>query len=288
MINEWKSISDDVLKLSEIIFNRLLDDSKKMAKTIGRITSIPFKRGEFTINNEMIIGDISVRYTVYECGNNHDYDYLVNNSILNCSADNEDNSINISCARIGNEFIDDVVSDIAHEVNHLYQYSNGMQKKVDLYDRAMLVINNDYLSSIGRYVGYLLYYTFKHEQDSFVTQFYYYIKQNDSKCEHEFNAMCNDYQVYQTMTKCLSKVKQNKDHADVKRALSVVGMDYSRWKLRVENGIKRFERKLMNVYHRHMIETRRGKTIEGIVKRQLSLLERYDIINEEIEPQFSL
>ena len=220
------------------------------------------------------------------CVNETQYETLENNQLLNCSADDSNHSITINCAVINETFNKSLVSEIAHEVNHLYQYANGLEKNSDLYDKALIVINNDYLSNIGRYVGYAIYYTFKHETDSFATQFYYFIKESDSKCERGFDEMKNEFNAYKATKLCFNSVVKNKSNADVKRALNVIGLPYGKWKMRVENGIKRFDRKLMNVYHRHKIETNRGKTIESIVKRQLSLLERYDTINEGIEPQF--
>lgn len=92
----------------------------------------------------------------------------------NSEADSETNTIKIVSAFIGDGVSEDFYETISHELEHLYQYGKGMKKREGLYDRAVAMANSKDDSS--KYVGLGCYYSFKHEQDAFVHQFYTFLQ----------------------------------------------------------------------------------------------------------------
>ena len=284
---EWLSVSDEVSEIAYNISDEIINDvSNRTDRKIGKINSIPFVEGNLTHKANGVIGNILVVYTIYYCNDDVDYRMLERNGALNCFADSDNNTIYIVSALIRGRIKDGFVSDISHEVEHLYQYSNGMAKNVNLYDSIMNVINDNSIEDVKKYPAYLVYYTFKHEVDAFATQFYHMLKEYNS--DVSFSEAKSKFYICQAITGLNAAVNNELPPDDVKDGVRLIGLTLKQWKNRVKRGTYRLEHKLMNVYHRYCIERLRSTTVEGIVSRQLHLYGQYQLLKETIEPIYEL
>lgn len=287
-INEWLSVSDEVTRISRMVAERILSLTQSNKPTqIGMINSIPFNEGNFTIQTESCIGEMTVCYQMYYCTNEYDYNKLSDCGALNCGADHEFNTILIHNAYVNNEPPEDFIETISHEVNHLFQYSNGMAKNEDLYDNVLKVLNRYAINNLSRFTALLVYYTFKHEVDSFATQFYHHLKQMD-KGNIGFVESAKEYQYYANLHYMYDTVMRDIDDPLVNSTIKKLGLTKKQWKHRVYSGVRRFDNKLYNVYRRYCIEKLRNTTVEGMVSRQAHLGKRYHILEETIEPIYEL
>lgn len=287
-VDEWLSVSDDVTRISELVAERILSLTQSKKPThIGAINSIPFNEGNFKIQTESPIGEMTVCYQMYYCVNESDYNSLNDYGALNCGADNDFNTILIHSAYVNNEPSNEFVESISHEVNHLFQYSNGMVKNEDLYDNVLKVLNRYAINDLSKFTALLVYYTFKHEVDSFATQFYHHLKQT-GKGNIGFDELAKEYQYYVNLHYMYDTVMQNLNDPLVNATINKLGLTKKQWKHRVYSGVKRFDDKLRNVYRRYCMENMRNTTVEGIISRQAYLGKRYQLLEETIEPIYEL
>lgn len=287
-VDEWLSVSDEVTRISELVAERILSLTQSKKPThIGAINSIPFNEGNFKIQTESPIGEMTVCYQMYYCVNESDYNSLNDYGALNCGADNDFNTILIHSAYVNNEPSNDFVESISHEVNHLFQYSNGMVKNEDLYDNVLKVLNRYAINDLSKFTALLVYYTFKHEVDSFATQFYHHLKQT-GKGNIGFDELAKEYQYYVNLHYMYDTVMQNLKDPLVNATINKLGLTKKQWKHRVYSGVKRFDDKLRNVYRRYCMENMRSTTVEGIISRQAYLGKRYQLLEETIEPIYNI
>lgn len=287
MINEWLSVNDDVTRIANDIADNILSLDKNSVQKIGKYTSIPFTEGSFKFDTGDKIGIMTVCYVMFHCSNSYEYDMLYNNFALNSGADNDQNAILIHSAFIKGNVADDFFETIAHEVNHLYQYANGFNKNVDLYDAVVDVLSRHVFDDLSQFTAMLVYYTFKHEVDSFATQFYHFLKKNGNiNGNFESNAM--NFKYYKDVHYMYSIVCAKINNPSVDATIKKLGLTKKQWKNRIQSGIKRFDSKLMNVYRRYRIESIRGTTIEGMVRRHAHLTEKYGMLEETIEPIYAI
>ena len=287
-VNEWMSVSDEVNQISKMIANRIVDsvDKLKPQRQLGYYNSTPFVNGSFVLKTNSVIGDINVVFMAYLCNDEQDYRFVLSSGDLNCGADNDTNTVIVNTAFIGNRTEENFVGNIAHEVNHLYQYANGMSKNVNLYDNVINVLQNPNIHPNEKSPVYLIYHTFKHEVDSFATQFYHMLINNNetigfAEAKKKFTPYYNVMKSYE--------VANQLDISTLTQCVKRTGLTLKQWRHRVDSGMKRLEDKLRSVYHRYCIEkARENKPIEGIIRRQLFLLEQYDLINEEFEPIYTI
>lgn len=145
-------------------------------------------------------------------------------SSANSEAEVETNTIKIVSAIIGNYPSDDFYPTIYHELEHLYQYGMGMEKRVGLYEKVRTLINRGRNDINGYYVGLCCYYAFKHDQDAFTHQFYAMIRRcNERKT---FEECLNGFQPYKTMNKAYDVLVNNQDNPKIMDAINYLG--YSR------------------------------------------------------------
>lgn len=120
-----------------------------------------------------------------------------------------------------------------------------------------------------KYVGYCLYYTFRHEQDAFAHQFYGFLMQN--KPNLPFDDLVRYTELYQC-TQCYKTVIKNYwNDKDVKKYLNSFGFTFEKWKKKVHYGMMRLERKLRNAYKTYMLNVN-----EFRIKHGNLILEEYE------------
>ena len=105
----------------------------------------------------------------------------------------------------------------------------------------------------GYYVGLCCYFSFKHEQDAFVHQFYAQLFQNTKN--NDFENLINIYQPYKTMLKAYNVLVKNRNNDSIMNAINYLGYSRSSFIKLVNYRWKRFKRKLLNAYSRFIEET---------------------------------
>lgn len=255
---EYKSISDDVADLAEYVGNAIINDAQSQVKTASEQTYQYFKENTFKIRvrNFLKGGDIlTVNYIMYSVETEEGYNILVKGlgQKANSEADEETNTIKIVSAFIGDNVADDFYETIYHELEHLFQYGMGMIKRKTLYEKTKDLLDRGNDDINGYYVGLCCYFTFKHEQDAFVHQFYAQLRQKAKR--GYFEELIKNFRPYQTMLKAYDVLLNNQDNIYIMNAINYLGYSRKKFINMVKYRCKRFETKMLNAYNRFMEET---------------------------------
>ena len=137
IILEAKSISDAVIKLSNIVSKGIIDDASKQKMKKSEQTDVNFIENEFQIKigGYLRNGDmLTVHYIMYCLETQREYYILLPKlgKNANSEADSETNTIKIVSVFIGDGVSEDFYETISHELEHLYQYGKGMKKREGL------------------------------------------------------------------------------------------------------------------------------------------------------------
>lgn len=236
LFTEEKSISKEIIQLCNEIQNCILEDMQQQEEKYSKYTQCIFKTNSFKLSFQddfPFLDDVVLTYTVYFISD----DVLKNNNIsFNSSYDSQTNELKIVTYFIEDKPTLDFSESIIHEITHMYQYNIGMSKRQELYNIMIEMLKDE--SNIDRYyVALALYYTFPHEQDAFVHQFY--------KGE---NGVIEEYKPYIYFKNAIEVVKNNyKQNKRMQKAIHELGYSFKAYFKRLHYGLKRFERKLNNV-----------------------------------------
>ena len=255
-ILEAKSISDAVIKLANIVSKGIMNDASKQKMKKSEQTDVNFIENEFQIKigGYLRNGDVlTVHYIMYCLETQREYYILLPKlgKSANSEADSETNTIKIVSAFIGDGVSEDFYETISHELEHLYQYGKGMKKREGLYDRAVAMVNSK--DNTSKYVGLSCYYSFKHEQDAFVHQFYTFLQKENA--DKPLDYYLNRFQPYQMMNNMYDFVIDNQDNTNVMRAINELGFTRKKFINLIYYRINRFDTKLYNAYCRYMKES---------------------------------
>lgn len=271
-ISEWKSVNDDVDKLSRALVEISWNDSKKFRMSFSPFTNKQFIENTLTIKLSDIIGengfdfdDLTVNYIIYFF--NSEEEYVNNYEIMqNSEADYDRKFIRIVFGSVRGEFNNSFYEEVYHEVEHLFSYANGMEKRKELYDKAIALVKSDADNEV-KSIGYLIYLTFRHEQDAFANQLYGELKAN--KIFLPFEDILTRNQIYRNMLSqnMIFSYGYKKRKKEFDSILSDFGYNIGTFRKRVHFGISRLKKKYKNVYNRHMMEfKRKNMTIERMVQ----------------------
>lgn len=281
IILEYKSISDDVADFAEYVGNAIINDAQNQVRTASEQTYQYFKENTFQIRvrNFLKGGDIlTVNYIMYFVETEEGYNILVKGlgQKANSEADEETNTIKIVSAFIGVNVADDFYETIYHELEHLYQYGMGMEKRKTLYEKTRELLDRGNNDINGYYVGLCCYFSFKHEQDAFVHQFYAQLFQNTKN--NDFEKLINTYQPYKTMLKAYNVLLKNRNNKSIMNAINYLGYSRSSFIKLVNYRWKRFKRKLLNAYSRFIEETSHlnEHNIDWQIQRMNNILDESD------------
>lgn len=255
-INEKLSISDVVKNYAEDISNKIEDKAINLFNNnqiyYSPVTHTCYVCGKFNYSTLGFVNDkmptsLTVEFIIYDVNSIEEYNKLVyneKNEFLNSESDYKSAYIKIVSAYINNELITNFYENVYHEVEHIYQYAQGMQKKVDLYD-AVIKLNQS-SDNDNRNIGYSLYFTFKHEQDAMTHQFYALLKEYDFNI-NDFELFLNKYSEYKNAISALKQVKLiNK--IKLKSILNEIGLSIVDYNKRIHYSYKRFKQKLYNAF----------------------------------------
>lgn len=292
VIQEYKTINDDVCELGDFIGQLIIKDVHQQTQNVSKQTFRKFVENtiQVKLSNFLKEGDIlTVNYIMYFCSSEFDYNLVINGlgEEANSEADNETNTIRIVSGFIGNKVSKDFYETIYHELEHLSQYGLGMQKRVSLYDKMGELLRNCENNLDGYYVGLCCYYCFKHEQDAFVHQFYKQLHNN--KQRDKFDKIVKWFGPYQTFLKAYKILIENKNNPQFQKAINYLGFSKRSFFKLMDYRSKRFYTKLKNAYKRYMEETLTltESNIERYIKRMEKVLtEHSSTVNWSLETIF--
>lgn len=269
IILEYKSISDDVVRVSnevgQKILKQALGKSKKMSK--DHMTKFVDGTFQFQIDNFLKGGNVlTVEYIMYFVKSVELYNALNNRMKQNANseADEDTNTIKIVAGFINGKPSSDFYGTIYHEVEHLYQYGMGMEKRKELYDRMRELIDRGESDINAYYVGLCSYYTFKHEQDAFVHQFYSMLRQTNDN--NSFEKSINNFTPYKNFDAAYNVLINNQDNQRIMNAINYLGFTRKKFIDLVYYRFNRFENKLLNAYRRYLCDKAEAEGI-GLEKQ---------------------
>ena len=183
-LDEYKNVSDKVYNFSHFLYRKIIEESSKTQKMKSKINQCIFTENSFTLSKTNTpnwifenIDTLSVAYVLYFTNSLEAYNYLVRTvgSDANSEADYEARTLKIVSGYIGGYPSPDFLSTICHEVNHLFEYDKGREIQVGLYEKVKEMLTDE--DENRQIVAKALYYTFAHERDAFVHQFYGFLCQ---------------------------------------------------------------------------------------------------------------
>lgn len=262
IINEKLSISDIVNtytdKISEKIIDLSVEQFNKKQLKYSPITNAPYVEGSFVIDtfdfgNDKMPSSLKVEYIMYDINSAIAYNSIIkteDKGIVNSESDFKQCYVKIVSGYIGDTLLPDFYTTIAHEVTHIYQYAQGLQKKIDLYDAVIKLYNSNVNDE--NTIGYVLYYTFKHEQDAMTHQFYEFLNSKDYN-NTEFEKALESYTEFKNFTNSINNVKKI-DKNNLKNILNGIGLSIGDYNQRIHYAYKRFIQKMKNAFDRNMYE----------------------------------
>lgn len=271
---EAKSISDAVIKLTNVVGEGIINDASKQKMNRSEQTDVNFIENEYqiSVNDYLRSGNVlTIHYIMYCLETQREYYILLPKlgKTANSEADPDTNTIKIVSAFTKNGMSDDFYETISHELEHLYQYAQGMEKRKVLYDKVRKLLDCGRKNIDAYYVGLSCYYSFKHEQDAFVHQFYTKLKQSEKR--DGFDKFIKECQPYQTINKAYDILLTYQDNERMVEAINYLGYSRKKFLNLIYYRLKRFNRKLYNAYCRYVEET---KTLtEGNIHRLIREME---------------
>ena len=291
ILNEWKSVSDSVIKVADTVVNLVLIAAKrndfykldmKLSGTPVLDGDIPLSMSDFFGNgtNPFGIDILDIHYRIALFDNIKIYNSNIE-AFGSSEYDSETNKMVVRIAtikgNITNDLCENIVQEVYHELNHVFEYGNGLQKRTELYNKITGGLQSR--DKIKRVVCLLSYFSFPHEQDAFAHQFYGFLKARNSFMP--FDVVVQDFKYYSEFSNAISAYQKmlSKDPDGVYKAVNEIGLHHKQFEARTHFGFKRFRKKLRRVYERYSYErSNRLLTFEGelrLMGMESSMLARY-------------
>ena len=296
IIKEELSVSDTVLKITDEIYYQILNRLKSGKSFISKERNVVIKKGIFdyqTTGKLKNTSFIKVKYVVYYFNNEQEHQAYMKYGYfrMNSSADYENKTINLYLSMINNQPDPDFKSDIQHEVNHIFQYDNGQQKDEDFYKRIIEL--NKSGNKLDKIIARAMYYTFQTEQDSFVSQYYAYLKRNNIPIKQAINYRYDKTCPYYDFDTLFDNIDDISGEITDEYTQDKLGISSKRLFNILNNADDRFTNKLGKVIMRYVQEKelnedfKHGEIYLKIDPRLSFVLERYKKgINEEESEYF--
>ena len=267
-IVEWGSVNDNVIRASKVLSKAIWKDSFDKRRYFSMGNNKPYLEGEFEFNFDDFgfgYGEIyKITYTIYIVRDIDEYNQLFmkasGDESSNSSSDFIEKKINIVSAMIGGYASPDFLSNIMHEVDHIFEYSKGFKKNESLYQRVLDGINSD--NEAVRNVSILMYYGFKGEQDAFAHQFYGMLVQNDFEGDFQTALRISEYD--NLMRAYLNVIHGDTPRSEIISACKELGTSFEHITRYFNYIKKKMEGKLFRVYTRYMANKTRNATFESM------------------------
>lgn len=149
-----------------------------------------------------------------------------------------------------------LAENLQHEIEHCFQMQQEkaiLPRDNNLYLRVKTEFNSD--DEVTRVIAWALYYSFAFEQDGFVNGIYQFLKQQDRLLTLlELKEECSSYRAYLQYDFLIHYIN------DVDKAIlndivqSTFKMTYRKFRAVIDDGYKRFGKKVANVLKKHRLE----------------------------------
>lgn len=274
-LNEKLSISDNVIDVSNGIAKSCLSELEKLPLKSSNNFNRYFKEGNFDVNVNGLAPNVDVLHIKLFCYIfRNEEEYKTNKTTINtnCLSDFDTETIELRLVMVNVVMNDEFNSSIQHEVNHIFQYANGASKNTNLYDRIVSVSSNPKSTYKEKLLAYMLYLTFKTEQDSFANQYYAYLKQNNVSWDEVYDYFPDDdgnpYSSFLDTYDAISEI----DMSD-KEIINLFGINKKQFFIRVSNADKRMRNKMMKAAARYRDEINDKKYSLSDVNRRTFMVE---------------
>lgn len=279
-ISEWKSVNDNVKLLAQQLCN-VMWKYKKTKGVFDPVSKLYCVKGEFVFDlseyfEEPIVEfgmeSINVVYKITFFRDAEEYNAKYS-FIGNSEFDVDTNTLFLRVGSVDGYFNYTTTQEVFHELEHVFQYGMGMEKRKSLYQGVQDLIEiykgkDEFICS----TLILIYMTFPHEQDAFANQFYGLM--TSELLRGTFEELVNGFPHYVEFERYYSLYKRfrNTRKNDLTKVLSKLGMSYEQFNKRVYFGRKRLINKLHRVYQRHIYELKKYTSdIHESAKRELGL-----------------
>lgn len=176
-LEESLSVSDTLTPLTNeiyiIIYKKLSNSKEFISKTDNKT----FKCGCFDIqcaNYFTNVNDLHIDYISYCVDRYEDAKYFN----TRCECDYERKTIHLRLVSVNNVPYPKFRESVAHELNHMLQNNNGVQKNETLYSKCIETYKTSKKQSL-KWLAYSLYLSFQTERNAFVQQYYEHLKTED-------------------------------------------------------------------------------------------------------------
>jgi len=256
-IVEWGSVNDNVIAASKYVAKMIWDDSSEgRNRYFSQNVDHVYLEGEFKCDLTQfgfnLERPINITYTIYFTKTIGDYNSLFYNNggdeSSNSYSDFEENRINIVTGIIDGHISQEFFSNVMHEVEHIFEYSNGMQKNKNLYQSMRDGLKSD--DDSVQWCSRLMYFCFKHERDAFVHEFYGKLLQNNFV--GSFEEALNTFDEYLNAVSCRDMVIRVLPKTDVIRACQMLSISFEHLKKYSGFAINKLKRKLFNAYIKYI------------------------------------
>lgn len=278
IVKEELSVSDTVVKITNEIYTQLLNKLSIGKSFISKERNVIIKKGIFdyqTAGKLKNISFIKVKYVVYYFNDEQEHQSYMKYGYFrfNSSADYENKTINLYLSMINNQPDPDFKSDIQHEINHIFQYDNGQQKDEDFYKRIIEL--NKSGNKLDKIIARAMYYTFPTEQDSFVSQYYTYLKRNNIPIQQAINYRDDKNCPYYDFDNLFDYIDNISDELTDDYTQNKLGMSSRKMFMILNNADDRFRNKLGKIIMRYVQE------------KELSEEFKHSEIHLKIDPRLS-
>lgn len=249
-INEEKSINSTIYACADFITKTLLEIYPNYEKLITPILNVSYYYGkeELDLSSHLPnLGVVNFEFYVYLCNNKKEYNELLKQGIIdNSEVDYKSKYLRIVAVLINGKVPSDLSANLFHELTHLFQYEQGMEKRVDLYDKMISIINGN-VPIEKKIIAHCLYYTFKHEQDAFVHQYFATLKDENFKGTFDESLQFSEYNNFCKVERNCNRIFMH-DWDLYDATLRELEYDRHSFKNRIYFAKKRFLRKLKNAF----------------------------------------
>lgn len=284
-LNEWKSVSDEVISISESILEHILRDSNGRRFRISQINGFVYVENKegFSFSFDKTY-DITVKYIIYNCKSYEEEKYCLKAIGVDANSEWDELTKTLTVVTTMVDFKRSELSlePIVHEVEHMLQYKNGMLKRESLYEKMVEMIKRGKNDEKGYWIGMGLYYTFKHEQDAFIQQFYQYLKRQPKKIS--LDDAIDNFEHFKNIENIYYAVYDHYNDKTANKKINELGYTRKDYYKRLNYSYKRFLKKLNNVYQRWVYENKeRFLTTEGLLNSLIKNVSNLTMLNEELK-----
>lgn len=277
LLKVWGSVSDENRQLSKFIMDKIMENMRSQPyenKRISENYNTKYVSNTFELvlppYKEVAYKKITIKYLIYETESEEESNFMFHKLRINgnCSWSEDTSTMTIITTVINGEPSSDFLESVIHETNHLFEYSLGMKKNEKLYEKMAQIIEKS-KNEKQYYIALALYYTFKHERNSFVQQFYQFLLTKKT-LDEDFWELIFEFKPWEYFHKAVDNAYLYRNKEEAIKTIEFLGFNDESYYRRLDNAYDRFYRKLANVYFRRKTELdRENLKGESIIRHSI-------------------